>query len=83
MRHAPTMMTEPVSVPTSGMSEKKNAMKARRIGNFAPMMVRKIALRMPFVRPRAAWPMTYFPTASVTWSAMSANRARLEAGTSW
>ncbi len=44
------MITEPVIVPTSGISEKKNAIDASRIGNFAPMIVKKIALRTPFTR---------------------------------
>ena len=74
------MMTEPVIVPTSGISEKKNAMDASRIGNFAPMIVRKIALRTPLTRASETWPMTYLPTESVIWSPRSAKRARLRRG---
>ena len=52
------MIAEPVSVPTSGISEKKNAMTARTAGNGAPMIDRKIALSTPLMTPSVTCPMT-------------------------
>jgi len=52
------MSVEPVSVPTSGIREKKNATTARTAGNGAPMIDRKIALSTPLITPIVTCPMT-------------------------
>ena len=58
IRHVRTMIVEPVSVPTRGISEKKNAMTARTAGKGALMIDRKMKLRMPLMTPRLSCPMT-------------------------
>ena len=58
IRQVSTMIVDPVSVPTSGISENSSATTARTAGNGASMMLRKIQLRMPLMTPRLAWPIT-------------------------
>ena len=58
VRQTRMMIAEPVSVPTSGISEKKKATTASTAGKGAWMIVRKIALRMPLMTPRLTCPMT-------------------------
>ncbi len=57
-RQVRTMIVEPVSVPTSGISEKKNATTASTAGNGALMIDRKTALSTPLIRPRETCPIT-------------------------
>jgi hypothetical protein len=76
------MITDPVSVPTSGMSESTNARKASTAGNGARIDDRKMKLRMPLIAASDACPITYRPTDSVICSVRSAKRARREAGAS-
>ena len=45
------MMTEPVSVPTSGTSENRNARNASTAGNGAWMIDRKMKLATPLPAP--------------------------------
>ena len=57
------MTTEPVMVPTSGMSENRKAMNASSaeysIGPMKnPSTVRKMNVNTPFARPSNTWPTT-------------------------